>query len=439
MAGMFYSLEEVAAKLNVSENQIKEFVNQGKLREFQDGPNQLFKVDEVEALQSELQGQPPKAQEGAEKPDDEDISLEIGDSDVMDAQADSNKDIPADTANLELDISDDTSAQDDQQDQDTGRIELELNDDAQAEPEQKKPEQPEQAQQEDTAALLDIDLDDDGDQPADDSGDADEQQLGGDSTGIQLQDKPDRAKPADDLQETTEELSLADTHDPSDETAAGSEGINILGDSSDSSYKLSDDTLGETRVGEDEASLEEIEDDVNLDSFGSGSGLLDLSLQADDTSLGGILDEIYAPEGEGQEQKGIESASGVIAEADSVMPDTTASAEVAAAGPGPTAVYAEPEPDTISNALGLMLFVPLAAVLFMAIVTISALGGTRPGILDMVQDFLWYVVGAMAVLALAIAAGGYVMESSSGKGPKKPKPEKPKKAKKEKAKKAKKK
>ena len=46
-----------------------------------------------------------------------------------------------------------------------------------------------------------------------------------------------------------------------------------------------------------EASLEEIEDDVNLDSFGSGSGLLDLSLQADDTSLGGILDEIYTSEG----------------------------------------------------------------------------------------------------------------------------------------------
>jgi hypothetical protein len=39
--------------------------------------------------------------------------------------------------------------------------------------------------------------------------------------------------------------------------------------------------------------LEEIEEDVNLDTFGSGSGLLDLSLQADDTSLGGILDEIY--------------------------------------------------------------------------------------------------------------------------------------------------
>lgn len=45
--------------------------------------------------------------------------------------------------------------------------------------------------------------------------------------------------------------------------------------------------------------LEEIEEDVNLDSFGSGSGLLDLSLQADDTSLGGIIDEIYTSEDKG--------------------------------------------------------------------------------------------------------------------------------------------
>lgn len=43
---------------------------------------------------------------------------------------------------------------------------------------------------------------------------------------------------------------------------------------------------------EQEIPLEQIEDDVDLDTFGSGSGLLDLALQADDTSLGGILDEI---------------------------------------------------------------------------------------------------------------------------------------------------
>jgi len=41
---------------------------------------------------------------------------------------------------------------------------------------------------------------------------------------------------------------------------------------------------------------DEIESDVNLDSFGSGSGLLDLSWHNDDTSLGGLLDEIYTNE-----------------------------------------------------------------------------------------------------------------------------------------------
>jgi hypothetical protein len=59
------------------------------------------------------------------------------------------------------------------------------------------------------------------------------------------------------------------------------------------STPLPDNPTGETAQ---EPTLEEIDNDVNLDSFGSGSGLLDLSLQADDTSLGGILDEIYTTE-----------------------------------------------------------------------------------------------------------------------------------------------
>ncbi|MBU0616279.1 MAG: helix-turn-helix domain-containing protein, partial [Planctomycetes bacterium] len=39
------------------------------------------------------------------------------------------------------------------------------------------------------------------------------------------------------------------------------------------------------------------EDQVALEGTGSGSGLLDLTREADDTSLGGILDEIYTSEG----------------------------------------------------------------------------------------------------------------------------------------------
>jgi len=60
MAGMFYSLREAAEKLNKTEEEIKEIAKKGKLREFRDGPNLLFKVDEVEALMSDTSIMPPQ-------------------------------------------------------------------------------------------------------------------------------------------------------------------------------------------------------------------------------------------------------------------------------------------------------------------------------------------------------------------------------------------
>ena len=81
MAGMFYSLKEVAAKLNKTEEQVKEVVHQGRLREFRTGGSEvLFKIDEVEALMSgtrimatqkapaEKKPQPPAEPELAEEP-----------------------------------------------------------------------------------------------------------------------------------------------------------------------------------------------------------------------------------------------------------------------------------------------------------------------------------------------------------------------------------
>ena len=50
MAGMFYSLQETIEKLHKTEDEIKQIVADGKLREFRDGPSLLFKVEEVEAL-----------------------------------------------------------------------------------------------------------------------------------------------------------------------------------------------------------------------------------------------------------------------------------------------------------------------------------------------------------------------------------------------------
>jgi hypothetical protein len=206
----------------------------------------------------------------------------------------------------------------------------------------------------------------------------------------------------------------------------------------DTGLQATDDTVIEAKDTTSETSLQEIEEDVNLDSFGSGSGLLDLSLQADDTSLGGILDEIYAPEaGEGQ-QVGETTGSAVemAAEAAQILPDEfTATA--------PTAVsalaraYVEPEPDTMSNALGITLFLPLLAIVYTAIVAATGFSDVIPaGIREKVQGIIWYIAGGAGVAALLIIGIAFMLSGKPAEGEKKKKDKKPKKEKK--AKKAKK-
>lgn len=327
MAGMFYSLQEVAAKLNKTEDEVREIIKQGRLREFRDGSNLLFKVAEVEALMS--------------------------DSSIGKASS--------------------------------------------------------KAKQE-----------------------ADEKE-------ISLAPEPE------------DEISLPGA----DSTAAASKGTDVLGEEDDD-YKLADDTLSETKVvpddgalddtlgtkaGAGEASLEEIEGDVNLDTFGSGSGLLDLSLQADDTSLGGILDEIYTPEGEeGKEGKEATEASAVevAAEAEQLIPEagiagSEAAPEAAIGSQVMYQAYVEPAADVISNALGIMLFLPLLAIIYTAIVAVAGFNNMMPSALTAVQGLIWYIIIGAAVASGLIGGVGFAL-GSKGKGGKaavkKPKAEKPKKEKK---------
>ncbi|MDD5458601.1 MAG: hypothetical protein PHF37_04345 [Phycisphaerae bacterium] len=351
MAGMFYSLEEVVEKLGKTTEDIEKLVREGKLREFQDGPNVLFKVDEVDALSGEIDLADTEKAEPTEVEPDDWIAL-----------AETSSEIPA----------------------------------------------------------------------------IDESALGGEL-----------------LKEESEGVELAG------ETTASTEGMDILG-ATETEFKLADDTMAETqadvdalktggdmfaedlgigtRTGTgtgDEASLEEIESDVSLDSFGSGSGLLDLSLQADDTSLGGILDEIYTPEGEGAEA-GLGSGTAALG----LPPETDILAETghgAMQGTPMAAVYAlEPEADTVSNAFGISLFLPLVALIYACIVIIAAKFEIMPSLLAPIKSYIWYVIGGAFVAAVLIAAVPAMMYSSGGTKTAKPKKEKPAKVKKEKASKVKK-
>jgi len=323
MADAFYSLQEVAAKLNKTEEEVKELVKQGRLREFHGGegdpPLPLFRVAEVEALMSDTSIAASKGASG-------------------------------------------------EAEQVTGEDEVSLA----PEPSEGPAEERESAGA-DTTAMT--------------------------GEGIDVLGETDGDyKPADDT--------LGETKAVSDE------GL------------LADDTLSETKAASGEASLEEIEEDVNLDTFGSGSGLLDLSLQADDTSLGGILDEIYTPEGEEAAEA---SAVEVAAEAEQLMPDEG----LAEAEPGPEApaivqAYAEPAPDMISNAFGLMLFLPLLAIVYTAIVAVAGFNNMMPAILTAIQSLIWYIVLGAVLAAGLIVGAAFMLSGKSSKTVKKKKTKKTK-------------
>ena len=215
------------------------------------------------------------------------------------------------------------------------------------------------------------------------------------------------------------------------DTAIAGSGIDVL-DETGSRAQSTDDTVIEAKDTTSETSLKEIEEDVNLDSFGSGSGLLDLSLQADDTSLGGILDEIYAPEA-GEEQPPAEAGSAVevAAEAEQILP----AEELAAPEPVPMVsaiaqAYAEPEPDTVSNTLGILLFLPLLAIVYTAIVAVTGFSDIMPAIRQKIQGFIWYIAGGAVVASVLIVVSAFMLGGKGAKPAKKKKAKKSRKGKK---------
>ena len=204
-----------------------------------------------------------------------------------------------------------------------------------------------------------------------------------------------------------------------EDTQLTGKGIDVLGESGSSEFKLADDLMGKTAAPSSaEPSLEKIENDVNLDSFGSGSGLLDLSLQADDTSLGGVLDEIYpgadlpaSPElpvasAASASGSGGNAPMGVAAEAEQIFAGTESGVTTTSAL---AAAYIEAEPDPQSNALGAMMFVPLLVAIYCLIVMAGATVGVVPTIATSIQDMIWYVMGGAAALALVIMGIGMFM------------------------------
>ena len=435
MAGMFYSLQEAAEKLNMSEEDISKLVEDRKLREFRDGSNVLFKVDEVESLMAdtgvlsaEAASEEPQEELSLEPEAAEEEPLELEPMAEEEQPADEPQEAEEEALTLEPEASEEPMEMEPEAAEEEP---LELAP-AEEEPLTLEPEPVEELGEqgsdvelslEDSLAML-SEQEAGGQEPSlDDSlallGDlgtgGQQENAEGDAMSLLEGSGPGTIPPAETEDEDTDlSLSLGDTLSGVDEdltsadTAITKEGISVL-DESDSEFKLSDDTAGETKAMQEASSLEQIEGDVNLDSFGSGSGLLDLSLQADDTSLGGILDEIYTPEGD--EGAAVPSpgasAADVAAEAEHMMAQDQLTAAPAAIG------YIEPEPDTSSNIFGFMLVIPLLIVVYTLLVTVAGQFGVLSSLIPSGMTVIYALAGLAAISG--IVAGYAAMQGAPAK------------------------
>lgn len=314
MAGTFYSLQEAMEKLGKTEDQLKELVKKGDIREYRDGTKVLYKQQEVDKL--------------------------VQDSEVVDLIADSE-------IHLELEK--------------TSEIQL-APDDSVAPPKKKDSE-----------------------------------------GGFGLSQMGD--------------LTMADTN-------VGTVGINVLG-GTDDLYKITADTKAETKAVDAEE-VENLDADANLESVGSGSGLLDLSLQADDTSLGAVLDDIL-PTGPDIPAQVADMAAGDLAQEANVSDSAGAvqAAPMAAAmsagqpAPGVPMMAITPE-DPASNIYGIMMFFPIIALVLAGIAAVAGLQNILPSLVQFityngVANMNWGFIIALALLVAVLVFCIAAMTKGGGK------------------------
>ncbi len=161
---------------------------------------------------------------------------------------------------------------------------------------------------------------------------------------------------------------------------------------------------GETQLGN------ELDEDLTLESVGSGSGLLDLTRESDDTSLGAeLLEEVYSGEDEFDLP---ENSSGLF---EAVNTPEPGEAPVAAAGiaQAPVAMMEETV-DMPSSGLSVGLCIgALVAMIIILIILASELEGGASVLTSTIAGSLWVWTGGLVGGALIAAGVGFFIGRAS--------------------------
>ena len=202
--------------------------------------------------------------------------------------------------------------------------------------------------------------------------------------------------------------------DKKDDTVVSSIGVSVFDEDEESLDDV--DPLAATVVTEGAAGL-------GIEGVGSGSGLLDLTRESDDTSLGAdLLDEIY-PEDEaaptvemGEDTRaGLEEA---ITDEPETAPATGEPFAQEAAAPAAvvhTRTIVEYGPDPVSMGLTGMIVVATAVMCVAGVGAASVMQGVWPSLLSMLYHKLWmFGTGCVVVAVAALGLGVFLGKRSAG-------------------------
>ncbi len=375
MAKSFYSQEEACEKLEMNAAQLKDLVQNGSLREFRDGGKVTYKADEVDKI--------------AEATDSIDLagsslSGSLGDFDMLS------------TAELTLE---DTAANSSAGGE---SMEIRFADDDDTVTDANAGSKPDS----DSGGSGTISL-----ESGDSSGGTNASSMGSgdlilepleESSGSGLSLGDGSGADAVSLDDTTVGESKEDDKEG---TVVTSVGVSVF---DDDEVEVDADPLAQTVVSSGTGAL-------GIDGVGSGSGLLDLTRESDDTSLGAeLLDEIYPDDAPGGEmgdatRAGLEAGIGGSDDSGTGFMPTVVEETAAPVGQPVTMMsYAEFPPDAVSTGLTGMMFIAVLTMCIAGLASAAAVKGVHPAILDTLAQNNW-IVGAASAGAALIALGIGIM------------------------------
>lgn len=190
------------------------------------------------------------------------------------------------------------------------------------------------------------------------------------------------------------------------DTGASGSALGLVDSREDTGISVFDTGHGEAKGDAGDTQVTEaIEDELSLESVGSGSGLLDLTRESDDTSLGAeLLEEVYSSE----EQVDVPAhASGLFEAAGAESPGNIGAP--LAAGPVLVEVY-----DGAGSGLGAGFMIgALAALVITGLIIAVELGGASSGLASQMSGNIMMWGGGLAVVVLVLGLIGWFIGKAS--------------------------